>query len=193
MTSTTTTTANQPDDQVLKALAHDLDTGFVAMFNAYRAAVFTATLRVSGRWADAEDLTAEAFLRAYRALSTYPEDRIRALRPRSWLLTIALNLFRSGAHGPPCVPLEAARDSPDPRHDVQREVADRETDRELAAALAALPEDQRISVVLRHIVGLSVPDIADVVGRPEGTVKSQVSRGLARLRALLPSDLLEAC
>ena len=65
--------------------------------------------------------------------------------------------------------------------------ARRETGRELAVLLARLPHDQRAAVVLRHVVDLPVAEVAEVaavLGMPEGTVKSHVSRGLARLRAL---------
>lgn len=59
-----------------------------------------------------------------------------------------------------------------------------ETGRELAVLLRELPEEQRVAVVLRHVNDLPVAEIAAVMGRPEGTVKSHISRGLARLREL---------
>jgi RNA polymerase sigma-70 factor (ECF subfamily) len=57
--------------------------------------------------------------------------------------------------------------------------------RELGAALARLPEVQRTAVVLRHVVGLGTGEVAEVLGVAEGTAKSHVSRGLARLRPLV--------
>jgi hypothetical protein len=83
------------DGAVVAALADDLDVGFVELFNVHRQAVFSTALRVSGRWAEAQDLTAETFLRAYRALTDYDTERITALQPRPWLLTITLNLWRN--------------------------------------------------------------------------------------------------
>lgn len=184
---------NQPDEHLVRALVHDLDTGFVELFETYRHAVFSTALRISGRWADAEDLTAESFLRAYRALSHYRRNRILALQPRSWLLTITLNLcrnqLRDAARKPVSEPLrhdlEQAHDPPDPRADVQATVARRESDRELAALLAVLPEDQRAAVVLRHVIELPVAEIAEILGRPVGTVKSDISRGRRRLEQTL--------
>jgi RNA polymerase sigma factor (sigma-70 family) len=179
---------SEPDERLVRALVHDLDAGFIEMFEAYQHVVFSTALRVCGRWADAEDLTAEAFLRAYRALSGYRRDQVLALRPRSWLLTIALNLWRNqqrdAARRPTCEPWEQALDPPDIRHDVADAVGLRETERELAALLAGLPPDQRAAVVLRHVVDLPVAEIATVLGRPTGTVKSDISRGLRRLREL---------
>ncbi|HYS38639.1 MAG TPA: RNA polymerase sigma factor [Pseudonocardiaceae bacterium] len=190
MNSAKIDTMSQPDEHLVEALTDDLDTGFIALFHAHRAVVFSTALRITGRWADAEDLTAEAFLRAYRALTGYHRDRIQALRPRSWLLTIVINLWRNSqrdaARRPVAVPAEQAPDPPDPQ-DVQRTVDERETDRELAELLAVLPADQRAAVVLRHVVDLPVAEVAVVLGRPAGTVKSQISRGLHRLRELYPA------
>ncbi|MBO2440892.1 RNA polymerase sigma factor [Actinomadura nitritigenes] len=158
------------------------------MYEAYRGPVFSTALRLCGRWAEAEDLSAEAFLRAYRALCGYGPERIADLRPRAWLLTILTNVWRNGlrtaARRPPPGPLEDAPDPPDPAEGVEDAAARHETGRELAGLLAALPEAQRAAVVLRHVTDLPVAEIAEVMGVPEGTVKSHVSRGLARLRRL---------
>ena len=51
--------------------------------------------------------------------------------------------------------------------------------------LAALAPRQRDGIVLRHVVGLSYAEIAEVLGRPAGTVKSDVHRGLDRLRSMI--------
>ncbi|MBE1536325.1 RNA polymerase sigma factor [Actinomadura algeriensis] len=180
----------RPDErgaEVAAALAADLDAGFAMLYEAYRGVVFSTALRLCGRWAEAEDLAAEAFLRAYRALCGYGPDRIAGLRPRGWLLTILMNLWRNGlrsaARRPRPGPLEEAGDPPDPAEGVEDAAARRETGRELAVLLAGLPEGQRAAVVLRHVADLPVAEIADVLGLPQGTVKSHVSRGLARLRA----------
>lgn len=176
------------DDRVRRALADDLDGGFVVLHDAYRRLVFSVALRLCGRWADAEDLSAEAFLRAYRALAGYQPDRIASLQPRAWLVTILLNVWRnsqrSAARHAQSAPLDAAADPADPAENVERAIEQGETGRELAALLAQLPEQQRIAVVLRHVVDLSIAEIASVVGSPDGTVKSHISRGLVRLREL---------
>lgn len=174
--------------EVVAVLVRDLDVGFAALYEAYRGVVFSAALRLCGRWAEAEDLSAEAFLRAYRALAGYAPGRVAGLRPRPWLLTILTNVWRnslrSAARRPGAVPLEDAPDPPDPGEGVEDAAVRRETGRELAVLLAALPETQRAAVVLRHVTDLPVAEIAVVLDVPEGTVKSHISRGLARLREL---------
>jgi RNA polymerase sigma factor (sigma-70 family) len=175
-------------DPVRKALLEDLDEGFAELYGAYRGLVFSTGLRLSGRWADAEDLTAETFLRAYRALAGYERDRIAALQPRAWLMTILMNIWRNCARAKSRKPPPDLRDEPvdtvDPGEDVEEAAVRRETGDELAELLGLLPEEQRAAVVLRHVVDLPVSEIATVLKIPQGTVKSHVSRGLKRLRAL---------
>ncbi|WP_344976342.1 RNA polymerase sigma factor [Salinactinospora qingdaonensis] len=176
------------DPGLAAALAADLDAGFVELFGVYRHVVFSTALRVSGRWADAEDLAAEAFLRAYRALSGYAPERIAGLRLKPWLLTILLNEWRNrrraADRSPPPAPLENVPEPQEQAEGAERLAERHETSRELAALLAQLPERQRLAVVLRHVAELSTAEVADVLGCPEGTAKSHVSRGLRRLREL---------
>ncbi|WP_433338717.1 RNA polymerase sigma factor [Spirillospora sp. CA-294931] len=173
---------------VVAALADDLDAGFAALYTAYRSAVFSTALRLTGRWAEAEDLAAEAFLRAYRALCGYEPGRIAELRPRPWLMTILMNLWRNtlrtASRRPAADPVAEPPDAPDPAEGVEATAARHETGRELAALLVRLPAAQRAAVVMRHVADLPVAEIAEILGVPEGTVKSHVSRGLARLRAM---------
>jgi RNA polymerase sigma factor (sigma-70 family) len=180
------------EEFVRTALGKDLDTGVAELWNVYRGLVFSAALRLCGAWADAEDLTAETFLRAYRALSGYHPDRIATLETRPWLMTILMNLWRNRlrttARKPPPAQLDETVEIPDPREGVEESALRRETGDELARALAHLPADQRAAVVLRHVVDLPVGEIAIALGIPQGTVKSHVSRGLKRLRVLTASE-----
>jgi RNA polymerase sigma-70 factor (ECF subfamily) len=195
VTSVNAPPPSRSDDQIVRSLLHDLDTGFVQLFDKYRRIVFSMALRIGGCWADAEDLTADAFLRAYRALAGYRPDQILALKLRTWLLTITLNACRNqqrdAGRQPACEPwdeVDEQVDRPDERVDVEQAIADSETNRELAGLLAALPDHQRVAVVLRHVVDLPIAEIATVVGRSVGTVKSDISRGLGRLRRLYTTN-----
>jgi RNA polymerase sigma-70 factor, ECF subfamily len=74
-------TATGPD-RIAAELAADLDASFAALFEAHQNVLFSTALRICGRWADAEDLTAMAFLSAWRRAAEVPatrsEDRIPA-------------------------------------------------------------------------------------------------------------------
>jgi RNA polymerase sigma-70 factor (ECF subfamily) len=189
------TTATDTRAALTVRLSRDVDGAFPEVVGSYRQAVYTTALRVSGRHVDAGDLAAEAFLRAYRALRGYPPERIRELQLRPWLITIVLNLWRNevrtASRRPAQVSLES---SPEPRAHSggpEEHLRRRELRSAVEELLAELPEVQRLAVVLRHIVGLRLAEIAAVLGCPEGTAKSHVSRGLARLRTLITDTNLE--
>ncbi|WP_214370283.1 RNA polymerase sigma factor [Pseudonocardia sp. H11422] len=181
--------ADRTDAELRPALVADLDSGFAEVVRVHERVVYSVALRLSSRPADAQDLAAESFLRAYRALRDYDEARIRELRLRPWLLTILRNTARNAARDasrrpePPPVfePVEEISAGPS----VEQQVEQDDAQRELGAVLAELPDAQRVAVVLRHVVGLPTSEVAEVLGCPDGTAKSHISRGLQRLRALL--------
>ncbi len=166
---------------------------FSALFTQHRHRVFSTALRLTGRRADADDLTADTFLQAYRSLSGFDHERLDTLRPRAWLSAIVVNLWRnqcraSSRRPRPAWSPEAMRPGPgDPHPGVEQQIETREDGRELAAALLTLPERQRVAVVLRHIGGLPIAEVAEAMGCPAGTARSLVSRALDRLRAVSPA------
>jgi RNA polymerase sigma factor (sigma-70 family) len=186
------------DTQLTERLARDLDGAFEGLVEAHVDRCYAIALRILGNPHDAEEVAQDALVRAYRALGGYDPKRIRELRLRPWLATIVVNLCRNRVrrHLPSTTPLAslvetgrepAADGTTDPGH-LAAVAADRA---HLASLLATLPDRYRIPVVLRHVDDLSYAELAAVLGRPEGTVKAQVSRGLAMLRAAIPASELE--
>jgi RNA polymerase sigma-70 factor (ECF subfamily) len=170
------------------ALAADRNAAFPHLVRALIDGVYFGVLRLTGSRADAEDVAQEAFLRAYRALGTYPQERIRELRLREWVWAIAANLCRNRArsarrHPEEALPAEAPALDPAPGPEAAAVAA--VGSEHLAALLARLPWAQRSAVVLRHVTGLSYAEIAAALDRPIGTVKADVHRGLQQLRTLL--------
>ena len=174
-----------------RGLAGDLDRHFPALVNEMQGLVYNGARRWLHKRQDAEDVTQEAFVRAYRALQGYSPEQIADLRLRSWLFTITLNLCRNHARTrsrrPQQVALESTGDLPG-RVVVEEEAVGAVTIDEWRDRLSVLPARQRDAVVLRHVVGLSYAEIGDVLSCPAGTAKSDVSRGLGRLRVLLESE-----
>ena len=168
-------------EQLRERLVRDLDGSFEDLVDALGDDVYSGLRRMHGD--DAADLTQETFIRAYRALGTYDEERIRTLQLRGWIWTIALNLGRNHVRN------RSRRPQPVELHDIHP-IADPEPiDSALwQARLESLPNAQRRAVVLRHVVGLSYGELSDALGRPEGTVKADVSRGLARLKRLIEEE-----
>jgi RNA polymerase sigma-70 factor, ECF subfamily len=187
------------DRRLVADLAHDLDAGFEALVIAHQDRIYSIALRMLGDRSAAEEAAQDAFVRAYRALAGYDEARIRELRLRPWLATIVLNLCRTrlarrAARGAPPLSFDIeASPLPEPMATdattIPAAVIERRAERERwAALLACLPPAYRSAVVLRHVDGLSYPELATALGRPEGTVKAQVHRGLAMLRTAIESN-----
>lgn len=186
------------DAALAHRLARDVDAAFPALVAEHSDRLFTIALRLLGDRRDAEEVAQDALVRAFRAMHDYPRERIAALRLRPWLASIAVNLARNRRRRhddrqPPSSLeplLDAGFDPPvDDRRAAPAAAADRrETQRELAAALLRLTPGVRSAIVLRHVDGLSVTEVADALGRPEGTVKAQVHRGLRELRAILEAQ-----
>src|ERR1700730_15436311 len=84
-------------------LAEDLEGHFEEFVRAYQDRMYNFALRLTGSRQDAEESTQDAFVRAYRALEHYPEDRRRALRLRPWLYQITLNVVRNRVRRPALV------------------------------------------------------------------------------------------
>lgn len=182
------------DAALATRLSRDLEAAFPALVAAHQDRLYTIALRLLGDRRDAEEVAQDALVRAFRAMAGYPRERTAALRLRPWLASIAVNLARNRRRRlddrrPPnqLEPLLDAgfdlaadgRARPDARAERQ------ETQRELADALLQLTPAVRTAIVLRHVDGLSVAEAAEALGRPEGTLKAQVHRGLRELRVLL--------
>lgn len=191
--------AMDTDEALVAHLARNLDAAFPVLAAAHADRLYTIAVRLLGDPADAEEVAQDALVRAYRAMCGYEPTRIAELRLRPWLASITVNLARNKrrrqADRQPAASLEPIADAGfDPRDDGAADphavTAARESARELAVLLLRLPEPLRAAVVLRHVDGLSIAEIAAALGRPEGTIKAHVSRGLARLRAELsvPTD-----
>ena len=187
----------EDDASLTIALADDLDGTFERLVRAHQDRLYSIALRMLGDTGDAEEAAQDAFVRAYRALGRYEAKRIRELQLRPWLATIVLNLCRSRlARRPVLVRRQVSRDAPlpgdlEPRAEEARGPAAATARRASAEAWAGLllnlPPAYRSAVVLRHVDGLSYPELAIALDRPEGTVKAQVHRGLAMLRTAYES------
>jgi RNA polymerase sigma factor (sigma-70 family) len=181
------------EQEIGAALARDVDGAFERFAKTYQDRLFAYVLNLTANPAVAEDVAQETFVNAYSALQKYTPARRRALALRAWLYTIALNRVRNLARSPAAKsisldgPAATDRQLPlhliDPRAGPAIAVERHETLGELRAALGRLELRYRGAVVLRHIEGREYAEIAAILGQPVGTVKSNVHRGLALLRA----------
>ena len=167
---------------VRHTLVSDLDAGFTALVRTYQPGIYSGALRMTHSREDAQEVAQDTFLRAYTALGKYDDDRVLRLQVRPWLWTIAVNLCRTRAK-------RARPTSPLPPDEVLgSELDDHFHDTEWNRRLGLLSHPQRTAVVLRHVADLPVNEIAQVTGRPVGTIKADISRGLAKLRTIIQEE-----
>ena len=177
------------------ALARDLDGTFERMVREFQDRLYSFAHRLSGSPQDAEEIAQDAFVRAYRAMKTYPAERIRALSLKAWLYRITLNVARNrmrarrqnhvslderdGEGRPLWEPEDEPRSRPDSRYEESRRRAD------IATLVAGLPQRYRSALILRYMEGLRLEEVASVLDQPLGTVKSNVHRAVNALREAL--------
>jgi RNA polymerase sigma-70 factor (ECF subfamily) len=140
--------------------------------------------RILGNWADAEDVAQEVFLRLHRQGLDFPHEGALG----AWLYRVAVNLcVDRSRHARPTDELPELCAS---NASAEAELLRLERKQLLMIALRTLPTKERAAVVLREIEGLPTAEVAAILGSSEGTVRSQISKALTRLRALLSKEAL---
>jgi RNA polymerase sigma-70 factor (ECF subfamily) len=158
---------------------------FEELVMTYQHRVFGVALRMLGNRAEAEDVAQEAFVRAHRALGEFRGDAklstwLYAITSRLCLNRLASGERRMARQGEDAL-LRLSDAGPRPDAALER----RELETALGRAIAELPEDRRIVVVLRDIEGLSYEEIAQVLELELGTVRSRLHRARAELKEKL--------
>jgi RNA polymerase sigma-70 factor, ECF subfamily len=157
---------------------------FVNLVGEYQDGLFSALHRLTGSRTQAQDLTQDVFLAAWKSLLTMPREKRDALAGRPWLWKIAINLWRNTFRTQSRRPRLAVMDYAiaDDKAGPEDQVLAGEVRGEVAAMLTNTPEDIRLTLVLRYLGDMSFAEIASATGAPEGTVRSRASRGLQLLK-----------
>lgn len=164
-----------PDEDLVTGAAGGAADARGELFRRHWRAVWRRAYLVTGRPEAADDVTQDAFERAFRSLAGFDHGASFA----GWIQRIAVNraidLLRAERR---LAPLDAV---------AEQGAWDAEPggDRDLQAAVARLAPERRAVVILRFWADLSGPEIADLLELPVGTVHSRLSRALADLRGVL--------
>ncbi|WP_166356405.1 SigE family RNA polymerase sigma factor [Phytoactinopolyspora limicola] len=149
---------------------------FDAFYHASNRRVLHQMYAMTGNLADAQECTQEAFARAWQRWKTVSQ----ANSPEAWVRTVAWRIaasrWRKTKNAITAMARHGAPDNtppPNPDH-----VA-------LVTALRQIPEPQRQAIVLHHLVGMSIDEIATETNTPTGTIKARLSRGRTTLAQLL--------
>ena len=156
---------------------------FDELVRAHQEIAFRIAYLITGGAADAEDAAQDGFLKAWRALGRFRADA--PLRP--WLLSIVANEARNrrrsaGRRAQLALRAEREGSSGDTALSPEAELVAGDERRRLLAALDGLPDDARVVLGCRYLLGLSENETAAALDLRRGTVKSRTARALERLR-----------
>jgi RNA polymerase sigma-70 factor, ECF subfamily len=182
--------------QIVRRCMDGDSAAWAEMVRTHHRRVYSLCYRFTGNAADAEDLTQDIFLKIYSNLSSFDGSRGSLV---VWITTMTRNHlvdhFRRSRNLRATSSLDEGWDATDELKPVDRLVspapsqheaaAQKELAKMVQAALARVSVDLREAVILRDLQDLDYKEIAQVLGIPEGTVKSRISRGRAELARLL--------
>lgn len=174
---------------VERAREGELD-AFNLLVERYERPLYNLCLRMLSSPQPAEDATQEAFISAYRSLESFHGGSFKA-----WLLRIGSNAcydeMRRQRSRPsrsldaPIGEYERTIDVPDAGPTPEESAENVELGDVLREAIAGLPPDQRLAIILRDVQGLDYEEIAEATNANLGTVKSRINRARSRLRKVL--------
>jgi RNA polymerase sigma-70 factor (ECF subfamily) len=163
-----------------------LDREFSDLYRTHLRDVYSYSYYRVGNHHDAEDLTEQTFLQAYRHFErAQRESAGRPLRP--WLIRIAHNLaanfYRDRSRRPESALEDAAIISAP--HTTEKLVEGREELQQVLAGVAQLPDDRREALIMRFALGMDNREIARALGRSEGATKVLLHRAIKQLEQRL--------
>jgi RNA polymerase sigma-70 factor, ECF subfamily len=166
-----------------------LDREFEELYKAHLRDVYSYSYYRVGNHHDAEDLTEQAFLQAYRHFErARRESNGRPMRP--WLIRIAHNLasnYHRDRSRRPAANIEAVEPPAHP-HSTEQVVEGREKLRLVIRKLDGLPEDRREALIMRFALGMSNREIARALGRSDGATKVLIHRALKQLEEQMAAE-----
>lgn len=177
------------DSKLVERCLRGDDAAWEMVVNSYGRRVYNLSYRYTGRKDEAEDLTQDIFIRIYQNLKSYRPDSGSF---QNWILRIARNLvidrYRQSRRFQPAggsEELETMSFSDDKTPNPQRSAEQVEAAKFLQDGLRSLSPELKEAIILRDLEGMAYQEIADLLGVPEGTVKSRINRGRIELTRLL--------
>jgi RNA polymerase sigma-70 factor (ECF subfamily) len=174
------------DEQLSQTPKAQLDAEFSELYRAHLRDVYSYAYYRVGNHHDAEDLTEQTFLQAYRHFErAQHESRGRPLRP--WLIRIAhnlaANLYRDRSRKP-AWPIDESTTLTAP-HTTEQLVEGREELSRVLDGVHRLPDDRREALIMRFALGMDNREIARALGRSGGATKVLIHRAIRQLEELV--------
>ena len=176
--------ATQPTSLLARVSAGDPQ-AFTDLVQSHLGSLLGFAARYAGDGALGEDAVQDVLAQAFRTLQRKSEDELSRLAIRPWLFRCTINrvrrLRRQTRESTAGLIVEPQGRAPS----AEEEAGQRSRVKALDRELRRLPPDWRAAILLRHHSGYGYQEVARMLGRPEGTVKAWVHRGLRQVRASL--------
>lgn len=177
---------------LLRRLRDRDERAFRELIDAHRDRVFNITYRMLGNRAESEDVTQEVFISVFKTIESFREES----KFSTWLYRVAVNAcknrikYLARRHDRDRDELDetsqatngAVNGAPVRAAQPDKALASMQMEKLLQQAIADLDEDQRAVVILRDVEELSIEEICEITGLPDGTVKSRLHRARLVLR-----------
>ncbi|NBS66853.1 MAG: sigma-70 family RNA polymerase sigma factor [Betaproteobacteria bacterium] len=180
---------DRQDLMLMRRVAHGDEAAMGELYDRFVGLVFKASRQVLSSRAEADDAVQETFVRLWQTADRFDPQRAKLV---TWVMLITrrhlIDRLRRKSARPEQLGLDSAIETlgpvtqapvlPGGEHDVEV----------LRRRVAELPELQRVVIERTYLQGFTLREVAEQLGAPLGTVKSALSRGLARLRDRMASD-----
>nr|HEX4319052.1 sigma-70 family RNA polymerase sigma factor [Kofleriaceae bacterium] len=190
------------DASLIRRLRSRDERAFRELIEAERDRIYNITYRMLGNRAEAEDVAQEVFITVFKTIESFREES----KLSTWLYRVTVNhcknriKYLARRHDRDRDELDETSHSQEtngavvgpPQHaQPDRALAGAQMEKLLQEAIAQLDEDHRIVVVLRDVEDLSIEEICEITGLPDGTVKSRLHRARLALRKRLQRHMVE--
>jgi len=170
----------QPDSELVRQIQSGEAAAFDELMRRYKRPVVNFIFRMLGNAQDADDIAQDVFVRVYQNLDTYRSET----KFSTWLFALARNAAIDRIRWRSRHRTESIESAPEivASSGTAEEVNAREIGDQIAVAVAKLPEDQRIAIILSEYQGMSYAEIAGVMQCSEKSVESRLYRARQTLR-----------
>ena len=184
------------DEKAVERCLQGDDAAWETVVNSYAKRIYNLSYRYTCRRDEAEDLTQEIFIRVYQNLKSF---RAESGSFQSWIMKVGRNLIidhyrrtRRFQQAAGTEEMETMNLKDDKVPSPQRIAEQAEASRFLMEGLQALPPELKEAIILRDLEGMAYLEIAELLGIPEGTVKSRINRARLELAKLLTKRRTQA-
>ncbi len=178
------------DAELIRAVARGDERAFAELYDLYSSVLFGLLLRILHSRPEAEDVLQDVFLQVWQQAASFDSARGR---PFTWLVTLARSRAIDRLRSLDSRDRTAQRSTMEAPETIQTATDELAINSEqgdiVRGALDELPEEQRRTLVLAYLEGLSQSEIATKLGQPLGTVKTRTRAGLMKLHGLLRDRL----